>query len=181
MEEIWKDIKGLEGYYQVSNIGNIRSLPRRGCKGKILKQQFNKKGYLVIRLGLPNGERYSFTVHRLVAKAFIPNSDNLPQVNHKNGVKTDNCINNLEWCDNLYNIRHSWIVLGRKPPKKCGLPKKRVAMLDKNTNAVIKVFDCIRDASIHLCGSDKMRRNIAKTANNEYGRHTCCGYKWSFL
>lgn len=180
MDEKWADIKGLKGYYQVSNIGRVRSVDRvingKRLKGIILKQQFNKKGYCSIKL---NGKMY--LVHRLVGEYFVENVKSEPQINHKNGIKDDNRAENLEWCDNLYNIRHSWEKLGRKPPERCGLPKKRIAMLDNNTNEVLKTFDSIRDASFWLCGNDNLRRNIAKAAKGYYGRKTCCGYKWILI
>ena len=110
MQEIWKDIKGFEGSYQVSDLGNVRSLPRlveykSHCqihKGRILKPQLNSKGYLRVRIG---GK--SWFVHRLVAEAFIENPDNKAQVNHKDGCKQNNAANNLEWNSNLENRKHA--------------------------------------------------------------------------
>ena len=116
MKEIWKDIKNFEGLYQVSNKGRVRSLDRisvncygmpRKLKGKILKPHLNVYGYLDI--GLSNcGNGNIFKVHRLVADAFIPNPKNLPQVNHKDENKQNNCVENLEWCTNAYNVKYSW-------------------------------------------------------------------------
>lgn len=113
--EVWKDIKGFENYYQVSDLGNVRSItrfidnPLGGLKqltGKPMNPYLNKKGYLLVTLR--NQHRKVAKIHRLVAKAFIPNPENKPEVNHKNGVKTDNSKDNLEWSTNRENIDHSW-------------------------------------------------------------------------
>lgn len=115
MDEIWKDIKDYEGLYQVSNLGRVRSLDKivirtdgknRHQKGKILKLQISKYGYNVITLWNNNVSK-QFKVHRLVAMAFIPNPNNLPQVNHIDEDKLNNKIDNLEWCTALENNRHS--------------------------------------------------------------------------
>lgn len=109
--EVWKDIKEYEGLYQGSNLGRARSLDRwvksksgsvRLCKGKILKLCTDKYGYLKVGL-CKNGKQKFHLVHRLVAEAFIPNPYNLPCINHKDECKTNNNVNNLEWCDNKYN------------------------------------------------------------------------------
>ena len=97
MEE-WRAVPGYEGLYMVSNIGNVKSL----IKNKIIKYFINKKGYRLVSLS-KNGIIKKFSVHRLVAQAFIPNPDNLPQVNHKDEDKTNNNVDNLEWCDAKYN------------------------------------------------------------------------------
>ena len=107
MEEVWKNIKDYEGIYQVSNLGNVRSLDRvsknrHHLKGKILKQHRDKDGYLKLCL-FKNGVGRHFFVHRLVTIAFIPNPDNKPQVNHIDEDKDNNKANNLEWCTVLYN------------------------------------------------------------------------------
>ena len=100
--EYWKNIKGYEGLYQVSDCGRVKSL----ISNKILKQVVNKStGYSQITLH-KNGEVKTFSVHRLVALAFIPNPDNLPQINHKNEIKTDNVVENLEFCDATYNCNY---------------------------------------------------------------------------
>lgn len=111
MEEEWRPIPNYIGYYEVSNIGNVRSVDRlvtysngvqRVHKGKILKQDINYKGYHRVRLQ-KDGKSKSFSVHRLVALAFIPNPNSLPQVNHIDENKSNNCVSNLEWCTSEYN------------------------------------------------------------------------------
>lgn len=101
--EIWKDIEGYEGLYKVSNLGNIKSLNyHRSGKERILKPGKDRYEYLLVKL-YKEGKCKRFSVHRLVAQAFISNPDNLPQVNHKDEDKINNSIENLEWCDSKYN------------------------------------------------------------------------------
>jgi len=114
--EFWKKVSGFEHRYQVSSLGNVRSFNmlinnKHGCKsrkkGRMLKQHQNKKGYMQVKLCV-DGVCKSFRVHRLVAEAFIYNPYFKPQVNHKNGVKNDNSVENLEWVSNRENINHAY-------------------------------------------------------------------------
>lgn len=103
MEEVWKDIPGYEGLYQVSNTGEVKSLNYRGSgETKLLKQSTNKKGYKRVVL-CKNRKKKNHSVHRLVAITFIPNPDNLPIVNHIDECKSNNMVSNLEWCTLVYN------------------------------------------------------------------------------
>ena len=121
METIWKPILNYEGFYEISNKGDIKSVDRivlsktnRFCKGKILKQNIDKYGYKTIQL-YKNGQRKALFVHRLVLSSFIGFIENKIQVNHINGVKNDNKLNNLEWVTAKENTIHAW---------KIGLAKK---------------------------------------------------------
>ena len=111
MEEMWKDIVGYEGLYQVSNEGNVRTTKRQGTKGGLLKISVSDKyaaKYCYVRLHKNCGEK-SFWVHRLVAEAFIPNPDGLHQVNHKDQNPSNNMVDNLEWCTVEYNMNYGTI------------------------------------------------------------------------
>ena len=99
-KEIWKPVEGYENYY-VSNFGKVKT-PR----GKLLKEHLNYKGYVKVSLSKHNKCK-SIALHRIVAKAFIPNPGQLPCINHIDEDKTNNCISNLEWCNNAYNKRYS--------------------------------------------------------------------------
>ena len=102
-KELWKDIDGYEGLYQVSNLGRIKSL--RYGKERIMKPGKHPDGYFVVTLSQNNKKNYH-KVHRLVAQMFLENPYNLPQVNHKNENKADNRVENLEWCSAKYNSNY---------------------------------------------------------------------------
>lgn len=112
--EIYRDIEGYSGLYQVSNLGNVKSLDmvvpsKNGStqirKGRVLKPSKAHNGYLHIML-CKDGNRYTHTIHRLVAETFLPNPDNLPQVNHRDENKENNTVDNLEYCTAKYNINY---------------------------------------------------------------------------
>ena len=110
MSEEWRPIEGYEGLYEVSSYGRVRSLDRYDSnnhfrKGKVLSPVKNKDGYLQVNLCC-NGKYKMFLVHRLAAQAFIPNPDNLPEINHKDENPGNNNVDNLEWCTRKYNINY---------------------------------------------------------------------------
>ena len=121
VKEVWKPILGFEGYYEVSNLGNVRSVSREKVvqsknqygsyckkiviKGKQLKLVSDKDGYKIIT-AYKGSHHYTLKVHREVAKAFLPNPQNLPQVNHKDENKANNSVDNLEWCTCRYNVNY---------------------------------------------------------------------------
>ena len=110
MEE-WRSIPGYPGY-EASSEGRIRSFRSGECK--IIKQHSSQKGYLRANLKHENGKSHCSSAHRFIAMAFIPNPDNLPEVNHKNGNKTDNRPENLEWVTSSQNHKHAYDVLGKQ-------------------------------------------------------------------
>ena len=126
--EIWKDIENYEGYYMVSNMGRIKSLNYRHTgKEGILKGNDNGDGYLQVKL-LKDDKGKNYKIHRLVAQAFLDNSNNLPEVNHRDENKQNNCVQNLEWCDRAYNNNY-----GTRTEKTC----KPVFSVDKESGLIM--------------------------------------------
>ncbi len=124
-EEVWKDIAGYEGIYKVSNLGNIKSF--RKNKETVLKPYTTSQGYKQARL-FKDGKSKGFFVHRLVAQAFLPNPESLPCINHKNEVKDDNRLENLEWCSYKYNSNY-------------GTSKQRISSANRKENHMIGCYD----------------------------------------
>lgn len=116
-QEQWKDILGYEGTYQISSLGRIKSFLKRKS---FLKPNITKKGYVRVSL-TRNGIPHRVYVHRLVGQAFVSNPENKPFINHKNGIKTDNFPENLEWCTDIENKVHSCYFLGNYGLKKVKL------------------------------------------------------------
>ena len=145
MKEIWKDIKGFENLYQVSNYGKIKN----SRNNKLLKTQKNIKNYVVITL--KNKEKkYTLKVHRLVAQAFIENLLNKPQVNHIDGNKENNYVDNLEWVNNSENQYHAYKIGLKK--RKIGIYREQLKSANEKRSIKIRdnfnnVYFSIREAS----------------------------------
>lgn len=168
MQELWKDVSGYEGLYQVSNLGRVK----RPCK-RLLKGSICKNGYYRVTLWKDGKMSYKH-IHRLVAMVFIPNPNNYPCINHKDEVKTNNNVDNLEWCSYYYNNNYKDI-------------KKRVAATySKNHSRAVEMlslsgekireFSSVKEAAIFVGRtSTSIDRAIAKT------RKTAYGYIWNLI
>lgn len=169
--ETWRDIQGFDGKYQVSDCGRIR-----GRKG-IMKPSISRTGYPHITLS-KNGKRYDCNIHRLVAEAFIPNPNKLPLVNHKDEVKINNCVENLEWCSYSYNTNY-----GSSPAKISKALRKRYVNRDNHPNSrnvmcieTGKQWCCVKSAGEEM-GIDSS--SISKVCRNE--RLSAGGFTWKYV
>ena len=174
--EVWKDYKDYEGLYQASNLGRMRSLDRwvksksgsvRLCKGKILKLCTDKYGYLNVGLW-KNNKVKTYLVHRIIAETFLPNSDNLPCVNHKDENPLNNVVSNLEWCTASYNTNY-------------GTGNERVAL--KESKIVLQY-----DLEGNFIKEWKSTMDCKRNGYNQGLVSSCCrgerqqayGYKWVY-
>lgn len=188
--EVWKSINGYCGLYEVSNLGNVKSLNfSNGKVPKVLKPQKDKNGYLVVNL-YNNGKVRNFKIHRLVAQAFLNNEDNLPQINHINEIKNDNRVENLEWCTNKYNVNYgshslkqSLVHIGKKHTQEHiqkirdgSINKKAVEMIDINTKEVIQIFQSASEAAREVNG---VSTNVSKICRENKGTYK--GYFWRYI
>ena len=115
-KEIWRWVVGYEGLYMVSNMGNVMGVPKSTQAGHLIRARTGHRGYMHVCLCKDNKKK-TFSVHRLVATAFIPNVDRKPEVNHKNGNRVDNRVENLEWVTRSENERHAYDKLGKQPQR----------------------------------------------------------------
>ena len=167
-----KDIKGYEGLYAVNEKGEIKALERKVKKGdcwvtkkECLKNFALHRGYLKVRLS-KNGKAKTYRVHRIVAEAFIENPNNYTEVNHIDEDKTNNCVENLEWCDREHNIEHS-IKSGK-------FIIRAVSQYDLEGN-FIKTYKSVSEAERE---TSIPRTHICKCVLGRYGHKTAGGYIW---
>lgn len=164
MIEEWSDVLGYEGLYEVSDQGRVRR------NGKILKPTEDRHGYLQVSLS-KNGIVKRGKVHRLVAYAFIPNPNNYPQVNHKDEDKTNNAVENLEWCTNEYN--HNYGTIKERIAEKNSKP---VLQFDKEGNFIRKwpsIMEVEEELGIN-------HSNISQCCRGVHYRKTAGGFVWRF-
>ena len=161
----WKPIPNYENLYEVSNTGEIRSIKPRYKNKQILKACVGSRGYLVVTLCNKSTQK-SYNVHRLVAKAFIPNPDNLPCINHKDENRTNNNVDNLEWCTYKYNNTY-----GNRLDKYISKRGKSVMCVETN-----KVYRSTQEAS-KLTGVNQ--GGISSCCNGK--RNVAGGFHWVFV
>lgn len=178
MKEIWKDIVGYEGYYQVSNLGRIRSLDvyvkhntaggkqfRKGC---VLKQCTDNFGYKMVNLS-KDSKTKQYRIHRLVAQAFIPNPNNYNIVNHKDEIPSNNEVSNLEWCTQKYNTNYG--TAQQRRAKKLSRPVLQFTKLSE----FVAEYPSAREAEIQT-GINVS--NISECCNGK--RNYAGGYIWQY-
>lgn len=174
MKEIWKDVKGYEGLYKVSNLGNIKRILFINNKvikkqDKLLKPQINKRNRIYITL-YKEGKKKNCIVHRLIAEAFIPNPNNYPEVNHIDGNSLNNNVNNLEWCTKKYNCKHAYDNNLSKLKKYNENNKKNII---RNDGIIYdSAYSASKDLNVNVCSIRDVLKNRTKS---------CKGYKFEYL
>lgn len=185
-EEIWKPVKGYEGLYEVSSHGNVRSLSKcykcskggiHRIPGRMLKLNKNSRGYFIVRL-YNNTHGKTYRVNRLVAIAFLPNPNGYKVVNHKDENKTNNTVENLEWCDHKYNVNFGTGVQRMKENHiNHQSLSKRVAQFSLD-GILIKVYPSAHEAERAL---NKKFAQVDICLCCRGGRNSAYGYKWQYI
>lgn len=172
--EIWKDIPGYDNLYQVSNMGRVKSLNyNRTRKEKLLMFSKDKYGYLRVTISKEGVKKY-VQVHRLVCEAFLQNPFNLPQVNHRNEDKTDNRIENLEYCDAKYNINYG-MAIERRSKALINNPKRSKKILCVETVVVYpSTMEIERQFGFY-------HNQISGCCKGKYGYKTVGNYHWQYV
>lgn len=174
----WKDIKNYEGLYKISSLGEIKNLKHK--KEKEVKQVLQKTGYLKVIL-IKDKKPKAFYVHRLVAQAFIPNIENKSQVNHKDGNKQNNNINNLEWNTPKENVKHAYknglsVISDKQKQNMSKIKSKKVDQYDLNGN-FIKTWKSLTEVEKELKISDS---TISACCNGKKYYKTAGGFIWRY-
>ncbi|MCM6931239.1 NUMOD4 motif-containing HNH endonuclease [Enterococcus italicus] len=195
-KEIWKDISGYEGLYQVSNFGRVKSLarkvPRSGGKlhsvKETMKTPSKRKGYLLVNLS-KLGIKKRVSIHRLVALAFIDNPSDKPEVNHIDENKENNYVHNLEWVTAKENSNHGtrneriadYIRRRNKSEHGCsyGPPTKKVNKVDPITGKVICEYDSVKSA-LKALGVSPKSGTLSSCLTGKRGHKTYKGYRWEY-
>lgn len=180
--EVWKDIEDYEGLYQVSNLGRVRSVDFSFENGKstyIQRRIINQeplRGYLKVNLSKNNKHKH-FQVHRLVAEAFLPNLDNLPQVNHINECPWDNAVWNLEWCDAKYNVNYGNCLTKRGNTQKKTMSTMKPVLQYTLDGQFVAEYPSMKEAA-RQTGVDN---TYISTCCREYrNSKTAGGYIWKY-
>lgn len=173
-KEQWKDIEGYEGLYQVSDRGRIKSFNYMNTgKTGYIRPGKHRLGYLQIRLA-KNGVRKTYYLHRLVAEAFIPNPDNLPEVNHKDEDKTNNQVENLEWCNHRYNVCYGTAI--KRTSEKNFNGKKTIPVCQYTLEGkLVKIWSSATEAERQ---TDFNQAHICDCCNGKRKKHK--GFIWSY-
>lgn len=167
--EEWKPIPGYDGMYEISNWGRVRSY-QLDSNGRILSPKRDRYGYNTVNL-YKDRKMKTIAIHRLVAEAFIPNPSGFPVVNHKDEHKENNCVSNLEWCTQKYNISY-----GTGLQRRAEKLSKPVVQFDK-TGVFIAEYSSTQEASRV---TDIAQSNICNCCNHKYGRNSAGGYIWIY-
>lgn len=171
--EVWKDVVGYEGFYQVSNKGNVYSVERKDSRGqrrggRILKPRYTRRSYIQVQLW-KNGKSKNKYTHRLVAESFIPNPKGFLEINHKDENKSNNRVENLEWCTREYNNTY-----GTRIERIVQKKSKKVRAVNVKTGEVL-TFNSVKEAE------KKGYHNTSQACRGTYGTrgHLYKGYVWS--